>query len=245
MKSYATSQDLDYKSGMEDHLSKIDDKLNLVNNFAKYTRRQEITRFIARYEMFKMVQDIQGVIVECGVYNGQGLFSWAQFSSILEPVGGAFRKIYGFDTFDGFPSVHENDLLGTSDLEWKAGDLKCNSYDELLNAINLFDKNRFLSQFGKIELVKGDFMQTSDQFLADNPHCLISLLYLDFDIYEPTKKALEVFLPRMPKGSILAFDEINHPFWPGETLALLEELNINKFQIKKFPFEINMSYIVL
>jgi len=88
-------------------------------------------------------------------------------------------------------------------------------------------------------------MKTSDFFLEENPHCLISLLYLDFDIYEPTKKAIELFLPRMPKGAILAFDEINHPLWPGETLALLETMNINNYQIKKFPYEINMSYIIL
>lgn len=245
MKSYATSQDLEYKNKMIEHLKNIEDKSSIANNFSKYARRQEITRFIARYEMFKLIQNVQGVILECGVYSGQGLFSWSHFSSILEPVGGVFRKVYGFDTFDGFPSVHEKDLIGNADLNWKPGDLRCNSYDELLEAINLFDKNRFLSQFGKIELIKGDFMKTSDLFIKDNPHCLISLLYLDFDIYEPTKKAIELFLPRMPKGAILAFDEINHPLWPGETLALLETLNINNYEIKKFPYEINMSYIVL
>ena len=35
------------------------------------------------------------------------------------------------------------------------------------------------------------------------------MLYLDFDLYAPTKAALETFLPRMPKGAILAFDELN------------------------------------
>jgi hypothetical protein len=245
MKTYSTNQDLEYKNGMINHLKNTTDKPSIANNFAKYSRRQEVTRFIARYEMFRMIQNVQGVILECGVYSGQGLFSWAQFSSILEPVGGAFRKIYGFDTFEGFPSIHEKDLVGNHNLDWKPGDLKCNSYDELLGAINLFDKNRFLPQFEKIELYKGDFIATSEIFLKENPHCLVSLLYLDFDIYEPTRKALELFLPRMPKGAILAFDEINHPLWPGETLALLESLDINNYEIKKFPFEINMSYIVL
>jgi len=49
----------------------------------------------------------------------------------------------------------------------------------------------------------------------------------------------------MGKGAVIAFDEINHPLWPGETLALLESLNIRDLKIQKFPFEINMSYIVL
>ena len=248
MHSYATKQDQQYKEEMEAHLRTIANQApltSIANGFAKYARRQEVTRFLARYEMFKMVQDIQGVIVECGVYAGQGLLSWAQMSAILEPVGGAFRHIYGFDTFEGFPGVHAKDLKGSTELGWKAGDLKCDSYADLSRCIELFDKNRFLPQMSKISLIKGDFMQTAETFLEKNPHVLVSLLYLDFDLYEPTKKGLEVFLPRMSKGAVIAFDEINHPLWPGETLALLESMNIRDVKIQKFPFEINMSYIVL
>jgi hypothetical protein len=233
---------------MEAHLRMIADQASLssiANGFAKYARRQEITRFLARYEMFKMVQGIQGSIVECGVFAGQGLLSWAQISTILEPVGGAFRHVYGFDTFEGFPGVHAKDIRGSAELAWKAGDLKCDSYTDLLRCTELFDMNRFLPKFPKISLIKGDFMQTAGTFLEKNPHILVSLLYLDFDLYEPTKKGLEMFLPRMSKGAILAFDEINHPLWPGETLALLESVNIRDVKIQKFPFEINMSFIVL
>ena len=50
----------------------------------------------------------------------------------------------------------------------------------------------------------------------------MSLLYLDFDLYEPTKCAF----PRMPKGAVVAFDELNHAAWPGETMALLDTLGI-------------------
>ena len=244
MNSYATDSDKNYQKNFLDYIQKVKPE-NIPNDFAKYARRQEITRFIARYELFKIVSNIQGSIIECGVFSGQGLFSWAQISSILEPVGGAFRHIYGFDTFEGFPSVHEKDLKGTEKLSWKKGDLKNESYDDLLKCIDLFNQNRFLPQFDKISLIKGDFIKTSEEFLKKNPHLLVSLLYLDFDIYEPTKKALELFIPRMPKGSVLAFDEINHPLWPGETLALLESMNLNEYKLMKFPFEINMSYIIL
>jgi hypothetical protein len=70
---------------------------------------------------------------------------------------------------------------------------------------------------------------------------------MDFDIYEPTKIALKYFLPRMPKGAILAFDEINNPWWPGETLALLETMGdkFNNLEIKRFNFDPSISYIKL
>ncbi len=247
-RSYATPLDKQHRENMEAHLQKLLKKESaqyIANYFAKYALRQEITRFLGRFELFKMVSNIQGCILECGVREGQGLMSWAQISSIMEPVAGAFRHVYGFDTFDGFPSVHEKDLDSSISLDWHEGDVKSESYEELLDCANLFDLNRLLPQFPKISLIKGNFLETSEKFIKDHPHVLVSLMYLDFDLYEPTKKALEVFLPRCSKGSIVCFDEINHPLWPGETRALLEQFSLKEIKIQKFPFEINMSYIVL
>jgi hypothetical protein len=248
VRSYATDRDRRYREEREAYLSalaKAGPVSALVDNFAKYARRQELTRFLARHELFRMVENVQGCILECGVYAGQGLMTWAQISSILEPVGGAFRQIYGFDTFSGFPAVHGKDLKGKVKLAWRTGDLRMASYEDLQRCIELFDGNRFLPQFPKVTLIKGDFRKTARGFLQDHPHVLVSLLYLDFDLYEPTKLALELFLQRMPAGAVLAFDEINHPLWPGETQALLEKLDLRRYQVRKFPYEINMSYIVL
>ena len=64
-----------------------------------------------------------------------------------------------------------------------------------------------------------------------NKHILISLLYLDMDLHEPTKVALQYFLPRMAKGSIIAFDELNYKKFPGETIAMLEEIG-TKYKFK-------------
>ena len=248
VRSWATERDKKYKEQMEEHLGRLAQGVPLsyiLNNFAKYVKRQELGRLLARHQLFQKIADIQGCIVEGGVYAGQGLMTWAQLSAILEPVGGVFRHIYGFDTFAGFPGVHKKDLQGSSDLDWRRGDVKDESFEELNRCIELYDMNRFLDQIPRVTLVKGDFMKTAPKFLKDNPHVLVSMLYLDFDIYEPTKLALELFLPRMPKGSILAFDEINHPFWPGETLALLEMMDLRSIRIQKFAYEVNMSYIVL
>jgi len=109
----------------------------------------------------------------------------------------------------------------------------------------LYDSNRFLSHTKKVKLIKGDFLKTGPEFLKKNKHLLISLLYLDFDIYKPTKEALKIFLPRMLSGAIIVFDEVNNPDWPGETTALIEELDLNKYKLKQFYYEPNISYIIL
>ena len=82
--------------------------------------------------------------------------------------------------------------------------------------------------------------------MKKNKHLIVALLFLDFDIYEPTRVALKNILPRMPKGSILAFDEINNAGWPGETLALVEEIeDLRKIKIETFHFDSTISYVVL
>lgn len=111
--------------------------------------------------------------------------------------------------------------------------------------IEVFDIYRPLGHIPKVELVKGDVSNTFESFLLENKHTLVALLYLDFDLYEPTKLALKTFLPRMPKGAIIAFDELNQKFWPGETIALLEELNVNNYKIERFTFQPQISYIIL
>jgi hypothetical protein len=41
-----------------------------LNNFEKYIRRQSLSRFLARYELFKLQMLVKGCIVECGVHHG-------------------------------------------------------------------------------------------------------------------------------------------------------------------------------
>jgi hypothetical protein len=194
-----------------------------------------LTRFLALYEIFKRVLHVKGSIVECGVHQGFGVMSWAKLSAVLEPVN-LTRRIYGFDTFSGFPNVSTSDRAAASQ-HVKAGDLHADSHDELLELIAAHDSTRFLGHVDKVHLIKGDARQTIPAFVQDNPHLVVSLLFLDFDLYEPTRIALETFLPRMPKGAIVAFDELDNPLWPGETTAMLEFLGQFKLRIERLPFD--------
>ena len=74
---------------------------------------------------------------------------------------------------------------------------------------------------------------------------VVSLLFLDFDLYEPTKIALENFLPRMSKGSVIAFDELDNPIWPGETSALLDTIGISKLRIERLDFDPYIGFAVI
>lgn len=219
-----------------------------MRHFEKYISRQSMARFMARYELFKMQQNIKGCIVECGVHHGAGIMSWAKLSSALEPYA-LDRRVIGFDTFSGFPDIHQADSaglkVGNDALAKGAFDAGYDVYKELTQLIADYDENRYLNHLQKVFLVKGDANITIPQFVIDHPYLLVSLLFLDFDLYEPTKTALQHFMPRMSKGSIIAFDEVNNPWWPGETQALLEMIDISKYPLQRFNFDPNISYLVL
>jgi hypothetical protein len=210
-----------------------------LENFPKYVRRQQLKRFLALYEIFKRALPIKGSVVECGVLHGFGLMSWAKLSTILEPEN-LTRRIYGFDTFEGFPSLSNNDSSRFT--KSQVGDLNSPSYDELLALIAEYDRDRFLGNIPKVELVKGDISKTAPEFTQSHPHLVVSLLFIDCDLFEPTKAAIEAFVPRMPKGAILAFDELDNPLWPGETLAVLDTVGIKNLRLQRLEWDPYISF---
>jgi hypothetical protein len=211
--------------------------------FPVFATRQAIAKFVARYEIFKQVLEVNGSIVECGVLHGGGLLTWAKLSTILEPAAHP-RKVIGFDTFEGFPEIHDEDRSGSYS-EMEVGGLTGASLEQVQRAVEVFDLNRPIAHIPKVDLVAGDIRETAPAYVESNPHLVVAMLYLDLDLYEPTKAALEAFLPRMPKGGVIAFDELNADIFPGETRAVDEVLGLNKIRIRRFPFDSYVSYCVL
>ena len=236
---------------MTDIINKYDyDMMSKLSNFEKYVPTRDISRFIARYELFKKIRDVKGSIIECGVHRGGGVMAWAKMSSALEPYS-INRKIIGFDTFSGFSNINEEDLIKTEkdiNEELKEGgwSAEVSIYDEMMDCIEAYNDERFFGKKEKVDLIKGDAVKTIPDYVSKNQHLVVSLLFLDFDLYEPTKIALEHFMPRIPKGGVVVFDQINNPVWPGETVALLEHFgSLNKLEIRKFDYECNIAYIVI
>ena len=207
--------------------------LNKIDAFPKYATRQALAKFLTKHELFKQILHINGSIVEAGVLHGGGTLTWAKLSSIFEPTNHT-RKVIGFDTFKGFPSISDKDERGTDGSLIKVGELHGSTYESVTEAISIYDENRPLSHIPKVELVKGDIAKTAPAYLADNPHLVVALLYLDVDLHEPTKVMLETFLPRMPKGALIVFDELNAKMFPGETVAVDEVLGIGNLESSVF-----------
>lgn len=242
----STSGELEYQTNLQAYFKdSVGTDIEKLQNFTKYVPRQSISYFLAKYELFKKILHVQGSIIECGVYLGGGLMTFAQLSAIFEPVNHQ-RKIIGFDTFAGFATLSDQDQKGTSAHSTPGGlSVGAGVVEDLERCIELYDSNRFIGHIPKASVVKGDIKETIPQYIEDNPHTVVSLLYLDVDVFEPTKVAIEYFVPRMPKGAIIAFDELNSERWPGETLAALETIGLRNLRIERFSFDPFLSFAAI
>jgi len=203
-------------------------------------RRQALTPSLFRIKLFEKIINIQGSIVECGVHRGNNFMLFNQLIAILEPYN-LNRKVIGFDTFEGFSSLSEED----DDKRTTKHMFSDTSYEDIKALLALHDDNRAAAHVSRGELVKGDACETIPAYVQANPHLMIAMLYLDFDIYEPTKVALEHLAPLVPKGGIIAFDEANVAHWPGESKALKEYFNLNNLKVERMHFEPYASYVVV
>ena len=243
--STRTQEEQSYSGQMEQFITDAPfSNYEKMQNFPLFTARQDLTRYLTKVEIFKRVLNVQGSIVECGVLFGGGLMWWAHLSAIMEPVN-MQRQIIGFDTFDGIDELAPEDMVAGKSDEAKIDGFKVDSKATLERAIELYDKNRTIGHIPKIEIVAGDACETIPDYLEANPHLLVSLLYLDFDIYAPTKTAIQYLAPRMPKGAVIAFDELNLRAWPGETQAVLEHIDINELKVERLPWGGSISFAVL
>ena len=247
--STRTNDELEYLNAIESYFlnNKNESTIEKLQNFPKYVPEKNLISFLSKSELFKKIINIHGAIIEGGVLFGGSTMAWAHFSSIYEPIN-LTRKIVGFDTFEGFPGFHRKDATGEFGGKKgefnKAGDWSSKSYDDLHESIRIFDMLRFKNHHKKVELVKGNFVETGKKYLKDNPHLVIALLYLDFDIYEPTKVALDLFYKRIPKCGIIAFDQLNYKVTPGDTIATLESIGLGSHKIQRFYWDPLLSYII-
>jgi hypothetical protein len=213
--------------------------------FPKHVTRQMISKLLARYELFKKILHVHGSIVEIGVCAGNGTFSFAHFSSILEPYNYS-RKIIGFDTFEGYSEPTRADKIGKPIEHMKKGAYFSGGYYEnILEGAKLFDANRPLGHMPKIEIVKGPVKKTISKYVQDYPDLVVAMLCLDVGLEEATTPVLNAIYDRIPKGGIVTFDTIGISGFPGQNKALHEFLKgYSNVRIERFEFEPARTYFI-
>jgi hypothetical protein len=213
----------------------------LLPNLGLYLSSKSLSRVLFFYEIYQKIVNNHGICMEFGVRWGQTLSLLSALRGIFEPFN-RHRKIVGFDTFAGFKGVSKEDGNWANCIDGSFSVTE--DYEQYLDRIlALQEQLNPISHLKKYELVKGDAVATIPDYLKRHPETIISLAIFDFDIYVPTKAALEAIKPHICRGSILVFDELCDDIFPGETLALKEVFGLSSLRIKRMPMTARISYL--
>lgn len=211
-----------------------------LTNSGLFVKRQDLTKQLFLNDLYSKIVDVHGIILEFGVRWGQNLVTLNNLRGIHEPYNYS-RKIVGFDTFEGFSAVDAKD--GNHEIIKTGAFSVTENYENYLQDILDYHESECpLSHIKKNIIVKGDASVELKKYLDAHPETIIAFAYFDFDVYEPTKKCLELIKPYLTKGSIVGFDELNDPQFPGETVALRETLGLNAVAIKRSKYSGIQSY---
>jgi hypothetical protein len=244
IKDYASSEERANRSEMVAMLqsSPIPDD-QILANLGLFLESKNLARILFMDFIYRQIIDVQGVVMDLGTRFGHNMALFAAMRGIYEPFN-RHRKIIGFDTFTGFPSISAQD--GDSDLMVPGRLAVSEDYEQYLSRIMyLHEHANPLAHIKKYEICKGDATEEMEKYFERHPETIVALVYFDFDLYEPTQKCLEMIRPRLAKGSILAFDELNDPDSPGETVALMETFGLNNIRLKRFPYASRVSYFIV
>jgi len=209
-----------------------------IDNFSDCS--QSRLRFLYRYIKEKH-KNLDGDIFEFGVFRGASLIAIAMLLKQL----GSDKKIYGFDSFSGFPRFHDMDDLSNFSSSSNIGvfsktlikrfDLLSSIKKELFNlelneeniststdfsdtSFNSLKKKIDLLGLDNIVLIDGDFKETLPAFFK-NQEVNIFAANLDCDLYEGYVVTLPYVWEGLVNGGYLHLDEYYSLKFPGAKIA--------------------------
>lgn len=215
----------------------------ILSNLGLFINSKNLSRILFMDYLYRQIIDVQGIVIEFGVRWGQNLAIFSALRGIYEPYN-RHRKIIGFDTFKGFPSISKNDSKSKMMEKGKYAVTE-NYLDYLTKIMELQERDNPISHIKKFDLIVGDAIVKIKEYLKNHPETIIALAYFDFDLYEPTRKCLDGIRPYLVKGSVLGFDELNDADCPGETIALKEVFGLNNIRLKRYRYASRVSYFVV
>lgn len=145
-------------------------------------------------------QKLEGEVAELGVYKGK-------FASEINRLFPS-KKLYLFDTFEGFNSKDVNIENSHGYSKAKIGDFSDTNMELVKNHLPYKEQAIF---------IKGYFPESVKEELPS--FCFVSL---DTDLYKPTYEGLKVFYPKLVKGGMIIIHDYNSTQFSGVKEAVRE-----------------------
>ncbi len=206
----------------------------VADHFGLYSGSQSIGRALFIYEILKKSKDIPGDIIEFGCWKGSNLLYMAKVLSLLQP--NSIKRVYGFDSFEGLKTFADEDGENMKDefqSKYKGNEAT------IRRAIEVYEMDSWVS------LIIGNALETIDKFEEEHKHLMISLAYIDFDLYKPCLKALEFTHRNLSVGGYIILDEALMLEWVGEGQALKEFLSKREGQYQMIANDLSKQPTVV
>lgn len=200
----------------------------------------------------------RGDVYEFGVFQGRSLLSTALLLKKIKSK----KKIYGFDSFEGFPSYHKYDdvkyfsqlfknkkitkehynLINLSIL------IKKNFYKKKLSADKISSSDNFsntsyaelkrkikILELNNIVLIKGDFKKTVPKFFKKKKKIFVA--NIDCDLYEGYKIILPHLWNNLENKGLVYLDEYYSLKFPGARIACDEFFEGKSYKLIKKKYK--------
>lgn len=224
------------------------DVLNIYN-YRRDVQMKHYFNFVLRNH-----DKIEGDIIEAGVFRGSALLAMGLF---LKEIG-SNKKIYGYDTFSGFPPVYTAwDNLSYFETQLKENVITKDHYDKIQknvhyrslivddvtsksislsgdfssNSLDLLKKKISLLKLDNIELVAGPFSET----MCNRLNKPIFAVLFDCDLYDSYVSVLDHVWGDLSTGGLLYFDEYYSLKFPGARKAVDDYFEDKTQKPFKFP----------
>ncbi|MBS1580307.1 MAG: class I SAM-dependent methyltransferase [Bacteroidetes bacterium] len=203
--------------------------INIINKVRPYTMTSN-ERLYGLIEAVKYIvkNNIEGNIVECGVWKGGSIMAIAE---TLLQLGDTNRQLFLYDTFAGMtaPTKEDVDQLNRDASSQLQNDINKKTesvvwaYSGLQEVKTNIQKTKYPS--ANFHFIEGDILQTIPANLPPK----IALLRLDTDWYESTKHEMIHLYPLLQQNGVLIIDD--YGFWKGSKKAVDEYIDANKISI--------------
>lgn len=181
------------------------------------SRRQFVKNLAAVFEE----ENMEGACAEAGVFEGD----FAKYINMYFPE----RKLYLFDTFEGFC---ECDIL----IEEKLSVSKAQTSDYSYTSVEMVkSKMPYLNQ---VEIIKGYFPESA--LNISQKFCFVNL---DLDLYQPTLKGLKWLKDKIVHGGVILVHDYYSEIFKGPRMAVDEFVKDNS-GLKKLPIGDGISIML-
>jgi len=185
-----------------------------------FLRGSLMARIFAIAEIYQRIVPLPGAVLDVGTWRGQTAVICENLRAIYEPLH-FNRRIYAFDTFDGYQGFSERDKASAlhRDGTYSVGG---GAYAELLRRIlMLHERSNAMgdTNHGKHQVIEGDCVQTVPRMFECQAHEMVALAFFDVNAVHPTEKTFAIVWERLVQGGIVAFWQLTRSATPAEGMV--------------------------